>query len=194
MTYAKRLIAGSFAAVLATTAHAVPIADEMETAAARSTLDGAAFSASAVTFTLYADTDDVGPNACADEAVPARVATVQFDGGSAFSITAPEIGLYAFDGGFGMWGGDDANLLDVRGSPGPDLAVATALTAVAYGYPQWRAAPAILTDDGVLVFDSLENVPGTNAAVVGLRVPLPAANWMLIAGLGSLPLLGRRKA
>lgn len=193
MTYARRLIAGLFATVLATAAHAVPITYILETEAASGTLDGAAFSASTVTFTLYADTDDVAPNTFADTAVLASAVTVQFDGGTAISITAPDIGLYSFSGGFGMWRFDSSNLLDVRDVPGPDLAVATATTAVTYEFLQWGASTPILTDDGVLFFDNQEDVAGTYAAVTAAQVPLPAAGWMLIAGVGSLPFMGRRK-
>ena len=181
--YVKGLIAIIVPVIFSAAVHAVPISYILETVDASGTLDGQIFGAARVTFTLYADTDDVGATCCADSAVVASSATVQLDNGPVLDILT-SVGLYQFGGGFGMWHPENSNLLDER-TLVIDLTVATPTTGVLYKYLQWSFAPQIDTSGGILDFDDRENVQGTYTAITS-SVPLPGVISLMLVGFGGL--------
>ena len=186
------LTAAAFAVALsAVAAEAAPVEYTITTGDASGTLDGQIFGAANVVFKLYGDTADVVTPSGFQQILMLLV-TVQIDSNPLLTVVSPDLGLFSNTLGFGMWRYEDADLL-TTGPTGIDLTLASPAVPISWDYLQWGFAPTIMTDGGVLDFDNANGISGTYSAIVEeSEVPLPAAGWLLIAGLGGVAALRRR--
>ena len=95
---------------------------------------------------------------------------------------------------FSRSGGAGLDLFDFLTTEAPvDLATTFSVSQVGnvFALNQFED---IATTAGLLGFDSASNVTFASRIIPISEVPLPAAAWMLIAGLGGLVVVGRRKA
>lgn len=193
----KQFIAVCVALIFATAASAVQITFTHQTLDASGTIDGQVFGTSQVTITAVGDTDNIesfGSGFFIDHAM----AQIDIEGVGTFnflSATRTFVNNNSQIVGFSRGGINGADLLN-----GPSDAAFGAwdmLSDIFAGgtlsYLQWGNSP-VETDGGTLFFNS-GSVSGRFSAVLGEApiVPLPAAGWMLIAGLGGLGLMRRKR-
>ena len=192
----KTLAAAFVGIIFSTAAFAVPITFIHETLDASGTLDGNIFGTSQVTITATGDTDNIesfGSGFFIDHAS----AQIEIQGLGTFNFlttTRTFVNNNVNIVGFSRSGASGTDLLN--GPTDAAFGVWDMLSSIAAGgdlqYLQW-GAPAVETDGGTLVFNST-TVQGRFRAIVDQApvVPLPAAGWMLIAGLGGLAAMRRK--
>lgn len=158
------------------------------------------FGTSDVTITATADTDDITAFS-GGFSLEHLSATIDILGFGTFDFVSPtrtfvnnSISQVGFSRATSIGGTDLLNdFVD------PAFAIWDMLTSIgpisdsSANYLQWATGTPIETTGGILVFNN-GSVPGTFEAIVDDTpvIPLPAAGWLLIAGVGGFALMRKR--